>query len=125
MNIAAIPESEFEAAIERDRPPGTTMLAQWNRINRPEHVPPNALADILRRSRAGSAVKDLLEFEANARECGVEAVIEILLAPDNTDKLECVRRGLAEAIRLKGALDQAGLPGNPILKLVHGKETED
>jgi hypothetical protein len=112
-------EHEPTLAIVLAQPPESA--GAWHQPSRREQVntiTDNALADLHRRTRAGYAVKGLLEFEANARECGVEAVLEILLAPDNTDKLERVRHGIAEAIRLKGAIDRAGL-GNPkLLRLV-------
>jgi hypothetical protein len=121
VNIAAIPEAEFEAAIESERPPGTSLLAAWHRIPPREPVntlTENALADIFRRGEAGRAIEALVRFADAAARCGVEAVLELLLDPDNARKVEPVRRGLAEAVRLKGALDQAGLAGNRKLKFI-------
>ena len=39
-------------------------------------------------------------------------ILGLLLDPANVEKLDRVRRGIAFAIRLKGALDQVGLRGN-------------
>ena len=124
VNIAAIPEADFEAAVESSRPPGTTILSQWNKLNRPERVhtvTENSLADTLRSARARSVVGAMLQLERYA-ECGPAAVIEILLDPANVEKLERVRRAIRFAILLKGALDQKGLRGNLTLRLIHADE---
>jgi hypothetical protein len=112
MPITDIPASKS------DRHPGTTLVPQWSN-GRVEHAHAADLYEAGRRSRARNAVQGLLQFEANVLECGVEAVVEHLLTPENVDKIESVRRGMAEAVRLKGALDVAGTRGNPVLKLIH------
>ena len=81
MNIAEIPTDEFEAAIESKRPPGTTLLAQWNKLDQRERVrgiTERSLAEVFKSAHAARAAEGMLEFEKNADACGVEVIVEIL-----------------------------------------------
>jgi hypothetical protein len=114
VNIAAIPEAEFEAAVESKRPPGTTLLSQWNKQYRRERVrsvTASSLAETSKSVLAGRALEGMLEFEKSVTECGLDVVVEILRG--HSKKLERVRRGIGLAFRLNSALDEAGLRGNP------------
>jgi len=117
VNIAAIPEAEFEAAVESKRPPGTTLLSQWNKQHpreRVRSVTASSLAEVAKSVFAGRALEVMLEFEKCAAECGLDPVLEILRG--HSKKLERVRRGIGLAFRLNTALDKAGLRGNPMLR---------
>ena len=117
VNIAAIPEAEFEAAVESKRPPGTTLLSQWNKQyprERVRSVTASSLAEISKSVFAGRALEGMLEFEKSVTECGLDPVLEILRG--HSKKLERVRRGIGLAFRLNNALDQAGFRGNPMLR---------
>ncbi len=119
VNIAAIPEPEFEAAVESNRPPGTTLLAQWNKLYSHEQVrsvTESSLMEISKSTFAGRAVEGMLEFEKAASQCGMDVIIEILLRRGHAKKLERVRRGIGLAFRLNKALDEAGLRGHPMLR---------
>lgn len=116
VNIAAIPEPEFEALVESKRPPGTTLLAQFNKLNQRERVrgvTERSLAEVYKSAHAARAVEGMLEFEKNADASGVEVIVEILGA--DAKKLEWVRRGIGLAFRLNAALENSGLGGNPMV----------
>ena len=117
VNIAAIPEAEFTAAVESNRPPGTTLLALWNKQRPPERVrsvTQRSLAEVFKSVAAGRALEGLLGFERNAAECGVETIVEILRG--RARQLQRVQRGIALAFRLNTALEEAGRRGNPMLR---------
>ena len=119
VNIADIPIDEFDAAIESKRPPGTTLLAQWNKLNRRERmrgVTERSLAEVFKSVHAARAAEGILEFEKNADACGVEVVVEILRG--HAQKLERVRRGIGLAFRLNAALENSGLRGTPMLRQI-------
>jgi hypothetical protein len=81
VNIAAIPEAEFDAAVESKRPPGTTLLSQWNKLHpreRVRSVTATSLAEVSKSVFAGRALEGMLEFEKCAAECGIDPVVEIL-----------------------------------------------
>jgi hypothetical protein len=75
------------------------------------------IAEINQRDGAGKVLESLLTLD---RESGldIEAILKLLLDPANQGKLGRIRRGIAFAIRIKGALDQAGPRGNPTLRLI-------
>jgi hypothetical protein len=75
------------------------------------------LDEITQRGSAARILESLLMLDRESRH-GVEAIIGLLLDPANIEKLDRVRRGIGFAIRVKGALDQAGLRGNPTLRLI-------
>jgi hypothetical protein len=79
-----------------------------------------SLADISRRHRAADAVQALVDLARRIEDCELEAVVQLLIEPINIEKLKLVRRGIELAIRIKGALDGAGLRGNPILRVIEG-----
>jgi len=117
VNIAAIPEAEFEAAVESKRPPGTTLLSQWNKLHpreRVRSVTKSSLAEISRSVFAGRALEGMFEFEKSVTACGLDVVVEILRG--HTRQLERVRRGIGLAFRLNSALDKAGLRGHAMLR---------
>jgi len=117
VNIAAIPEAEFEAAVESKRPPDTTLLSQWNKLHpreRVRSVTEGSLVEISKSVFAGRALEGMLEFEKSVTACGLDVVVEILRG--HTRKLERVRRGIGLAFRLNSALDKAGLRGYPMLR---------
>jgi hypothetical protein len=117
LNIANIPEDEFEAAIESKRPPGTTLLAQWNKLDQRERVrgvTERSLAEVFKSVHAARAAEGMLEFAKNADACGVEVIVEILRG--HAKKLERVRRGIGLAFRLNAALEESGLRGNSMLR---------
>jgi hypothetical protein len=119
VNIAEIPTDEFEAAIESKRPPGTTLLAQWKKLNQRERVrgiTERSLAEVFKSAHAARAEEGMLEFEKNADACGVEVIVEILRG--HAKKLERVRRGIGLAFRLNAALEESGLRGNSMLRQV-------
>ncbi len=119
VNIAAIPDREFEAAVESKRPPGTSLLAQWKKLYPPERVrsvTESSLAEMSNSVFAGRAVEGMLEFEKAASQCGLDVIIEILLRRGHSKRLERVRRGVGLAFRLNKALEEAGLRGNPMLR---------
>jgi hypothetical protein len=119
VNIAAIPEPEFEALVESKRPPGTALLAQLKKMwprERVRSVTERSLSEVLRSEHAGRAVEALLQFERSANECGFDVIVEILRR--HGQKLERVRRGIGLAFRLNAALEDSGLRGIPMLRQV-------
>jgi hypothetical protein len=118
VNIAAIPQDEFEAAVESAHPSGTTILARWLKRENPQDrvraVTQRSFAEISKSVAAVGAAEALLKFERNATECGVEMIVEILRG--RVQKLERVRRAISLAFRLNSALDEAGNRGNPMLR---------
>ena len=81
VRIAAIPQDEFEDVIESE-PPGTSILAQITRINRPHpekvsSITPESLQNVTERARAARTLDALISL-------GREAVIAHVL-------LECYR----------------------------------
>ena len=119
VNIAAIPEPEFEALVESKRAPGTTLLAQWKEMwprERVRGVTESSLAEVFKSVYAARAAEGILEFEKNADACGVEVIVEILRG--HAKKLERVRRGIGLAFRLNAALEKSGLRGNSMLRQV-------
>ena len=63
VNIAAIPEAQFTAAVESNRPPGTTLLALWNNqrpSERVRSVTQRSLAEVFKSVAGGRAVEGLL-----------------------------------------------------------------
>ena len=116
VNIAAIPEPEFEALVESKRPPGTTLLALIEFVELRERVrgvTERSLGEVHQSAQAARAVEGMLEFEKNADASGVEVIVEILGA--DAKKLEWVRRGIGLAFRLNAALENSGLGGNPMV----------
>jgi hypothetical protein len=110
------------------RSPGTTLLAQLGKVSRPpiDCVSPltaRELGDMRKRQVAAQVSDSLLRLAGNAEDrwCDLDAVLEVLLDERNVGKLDKVGRGISFAIRIKGALDQAGARGNPLLKLIDGK----
>jgi hypothetical protein len=75
------------------------------------------LDEIVQRGSAARILESLLTLDRESRH-GVVAIATLLLDPANREKLDRVRRGISFAIRVKGALDQAGLRGNPTLRLI-------
>ena len=123
VNIAGIPEPEFEALVESKRPPGTTLLAQFNKLNQREQVrgvTERSLVEVFKSAHAARAVEGMLEFEKNADASGVEVIVEIL--GGHAKKLGRVRRGIGLAFRLNAALENSGLRGNPMLRRVPDRE---
>ena len=119
VNIAAIPEPEFEALVESKRAPGTTLLAQWKEMwprERVRGVTESSLAEVFKSVHAARAAEGMLEFAKNADACGVEVIVEILRG--HAKKLERVRRGIGLAFRLNAALEKSGLRGNSMLRQV-------
>ena len=116
VNIASIPNPEFEALVESKRPPGTTLLAQFNKLNQRERVrgvTERSLGEVHQSAQAARAVEGMLEFEKNADASGVEVMVEIL--GGQAKKLGRVRRGIGLAFRLNAALENSGLGGNPMV----------
>ena len=117
VNIAAIPEAEFEAAVESKRPPGTTLLSSGTNCTRASEC---AASPQLRSLKSPSQClpdgrwKACSNSRKCAAECGLDPVVEILRG--HTRKLERVRRGIGLAFRLNSVLDKAGLRGNPMLR---------
>jgi hypothetical protein len=125
LRIAAIAEDEFEAAVESPRPPGTTLLAQIGKVSRPPVDPVRTftgreLNGVMKRSVAGRVIDSLLRLAGSAEDRwrDLDLVLELLLDEANVGKVDAVRRGISFAIRIKGALDQVGVRGNPLLKLI-------
>jgi hypothetical protein len=124
-SIAAIPEAEFEAAVESRRPPGTTLLRHWGRMRPTEQVrsiTEKEITGFLRRGRARDAVQALIDLSRTADRFDLDAVLEMLR--EDPRKLELVRRGLGLALQIKGGLDRAGLRGNPKLRLIDNDPAE-
>ncbi len=104
------------ASVEAKPPQPTTFKSV-------SYVPPagraittGELADIATRQAAADVIESLLRLGRAADRCDLGAMVEVLL--NDADKLDRVRRGISFAIRIKGALDQAGVRGNPHLKLI-------
>jgi hypothetical protein len=78
------------------------------------------LAELAPVHSANRIVEALVILQREGAQCrDLSVVANQLLDPANVEKLERVRYGISFAIRLKGALDQAGLRGNPTLQLVN------
>ena len=125
VKIVTIPEEDFEAAVESNQPPGTTLLAKLAERHpreRVRSVTQELLAAIVKSEAAGQAIEGLLRFEKCATECGIEAIVEILRGRGHFDHLERAKRGVALAFRLNHALDEAGGRGHPMLCPVPGPE---
>jgi hypothetical protein len=126
VNIADIPEADFEAAVESRRPPGTTLLALWKKQNQRDRfrsVTESSLAEVSKSAHAGYAVEGLLQFEKSAAECGLDVIVEILTRRGNAQKLARVRRGIGLVFRLNSALDEVGNRGNSMLRQVVTEKT--
>ena len=127
VEIAKIPEAEFEAAVEKQRPVGTTLFRQWQKLHRPERVRAVTQASLLEVSRsanAGRALEGLLQFEKAAAECGdLDAIVELCRGPGRGERLQRVRRAIGLAFRLQSALDDAGNRGSPMLRSVRTETT--
>ncbi len=126
VNIANIPAADFEAAVESNRPPGTTLLAQWKKLNQHEQVrsvTESSLTEVLKSAHAGRAVEGLLQFEKSAAESGMDVIVEILTRRGYGQKLARVRIGIGLAFRLNSALDEAGNRGNSLLRQVKTEKT--
>jgi hypothetical protein len=113
VRVAAIPEAEFEQAVESARPPGTTTLSQWGRTNR-ENTDTAVIvpADVYRQKEARRAIEGIRSFGESVRVSGVDCILEVLSAQDDAEMLRQLRLDLNEAVRLSVALDKDGL-GNP------------
>jgi hypothetical protein len=111
VNIAAMPQDDFEAVVESGTPPGTTKLAQWMEQQHPHPqagvraVTRRSLDEMVKSAAATTAAEALLRFERYADRSGVERVVEILRG--RSQKLERVRRAIGLAFRLNAALDEA------------------
>ena len=71
------------------------------------------------RRSAKIVLEALLVLERESAQCrDIKVVMELVLSEFNKDKLDRIRGGIAFAIRIKGALDQAGTRGNPHLRLI-------
>src|SRR5262249_37745578 len=120
VNIAAMPQDEFEAVVESTKPPGTTKLDQWIKQehqhpqDRVRWVSKGSLDEIAKSTAASRAAEALLTFERNARQTDLQLIVEILRG--RSQKLERVRRAIGLAFRLNSALDEAGNRGNPMLR---------
>ena len=126
VNIADIPKADFEAAVQSKHPPGTTLLAQWKKLNQHERVrsvTESSLAEVLKSAHAGRAVEGLLQFEKSAAESGMDVIVEILTRRGYAEKLARVRHGIGLAFRLSSALDEAGNRGNSLLRQVVTEKT--
>jgi hypothetical protein len=77
----------------------------------------------MKSAHAGRAVEGLLQFEKSATQSGMDPIVEILRRRGDAQKLARVRRGIALAFRLNGALDEAGNRGNPLLRQVVTEKT--
>ncbi|MGO8921624.1 MAG: hypothetical protein ACLQF4_01625 [Xanthobacteraceae bacterium] len=110
VSIAAIPDEDFEAAVESERPPGTVFLSQLAR--RPplevETVTGKELRAISMQHKAAAAIKALCELERNDQPGVVDELLELLADDGNVQKLPLVRAGIAFAVRIGRALDPGG-----------------
>ena len=117
MTIANIPEEDFEAVVESNRAPGTTLLAKLGKRHAPERVrsvTKESLTAVIKSAAAGRAIEGLLLFEKCATECGMQPIVEILHRPRGSS--ERAKRGIALAFQLNRALHEAGGRGNPMLR---------
>ncbi len=124
MNVADIQKADFEAAVESKRPPGTTLLSQWEKLNQHERVrsvTESSLTAVLKSAHASRAVEGLLQFEKGASASDMDLIVEILTRRGHAGKLARVGRGFGLAFRLNSALDEAGSWGNPLLRQVTEK----
>jgi hypothetical protein len=67
VHIAAIPEGDFEAAVESPNPPGTMLLQRISQINRPHRekvssLTAESLNDVTTRVRAASTIEALISL---------------------------------------------------------------
>jgi hypothetical protein len=120
VDLATIPDEEFEEVVESERPPGTTLLRKMNKLHS-QKEPVSGVLDpdsILRRHRAGDIVGGFLRVERNIELCDMAVVTELLLRSDDAQMLDRVRRAINFAARLKDALNAAGLGNTTSLRTV-------
>lgn len=86
--------------------------------DRIEEITDNRLFEHMRLHNVREVLEALLRLERAGANCDLGETLKLLLDPENVEKLDRVRKGIAFAIRLKGALDQAGLAGNRTLRLI-------
>lgn len=123
VRIARIPQEDFESLVELPRPPGTTLLAQIGKVGRPPAERVSTITgadmdDMVRQSRAGQVLEELLRLASIANFCDMGTVVELLLDEKNVEKLPRIRDGILFAARLGSALDQARPSKKSILKVV-------
>jgi hypothetical protein len=121
IRIAAIPEDEFEAAIEAAPVPGTTLLAKLSKRPPPNEVKTltaEHLYDLSARHRAKEVIDGLLRLGWLGKQgwFDPEYVVALLSEPENSSKVAQVHEGIGLALRVKNTLEKAGLRATPTLR---------
>ena len=114
---------EFEAAIESPKVPGTTLLARMAKLSQPPRddistITSGDMQEICASVDCKNVIRALQQLAHRADRIDMDRVVELLLTNDNIGALPTVQKGLNLAIKIKGALDRAGLGAKPFLKTV-------
>jgi hypothetical protein len=128
LDAAPPPGAVWPAAVSDDSQPPPIAIRPMARLapaDRIETITTEHAAEIVERHYAKDILDALLTLERAGQRTDMTAILKLLLAPENEHKLSGVRAGINFAIRVKNALDSAGLAGNPPLRVIKSDERDD